>query len=74
VKRRQPEYPPVEPPARLRHFDPKDWPGGDPLALWRAARSKHLRMYGWWPGDELDELRDRVRQVRGAWDLIWPPE
>jgi hypothetical protein len=42
-------------------FNPADWPveGGDPLALWRAARSEYVRANGWWPGDELDELRER---------------
>jgi hypothetical protein len=51
----------MEPPARLRRFDAADWPpeDGDPIDQWRDARSEYLRANGWWPGDELDELRER---------------
>jgi hypothetical protein len=50
----------MEPPARLRRFDAGDWPpqDGDSLDQWRAARSEYVRANGWWPGDELDELRE----------------
>ena len=51
----------MEPPAHLRRFDAADWPpeDGDPLDQWRDARSEYVRANGWWPGDELDELRER---------------
>jgi hypothetical protein len=51
----------MEPPARLRRFDAADWPpeDGDLLDQWRDARSEYVRANGWWPGDELDELRER---------------
>jgi hypothetical protein len=48
--------------------------GGNALDLLRAARSAYVLAYGWWPGDELDELKDRVAQIRRAWDLMLPPE
>jgi hypothetical protein len=48
--------------------------GGNALDLLRAARSAYVLAYGWWPGDGLDELKDRVAQIRRAWDLMLPPE
>jgi hypothetical protein len=69
VKRRPLADPALEPPARLRHFSPKDWPAedGDPLDQWRAARREYVRLYGWYPGDPLDELCERVRVSRAYW-------
>jgi hypothetical protein len=59
----------MEPPARLRHFSPKDWhaEGGDAMDQWCAARSEYLLAYGWYPGDELDELRERARVKIAYW-------
>jgi hypothetical protein len=51
----------------LRHFDPTDWDGPDPLEQWCAARSAYMLANGWWPGDELDELRERARVKLRHW-------
>jgi hypothetical protein len=64
MKRRQTGGSPVEPSARLRSFDPTDWPGEDPLRQWKVARKEHAKLHGWpsgqdpW-GDELTELIER---------------
>jgi hypothetical protein len=64
VKRR-PLQSPVEPPARIRYFDPADWPAesGDPLDQWREARRTYVQQNGY-PGDPLDWLRETARQIR----------
>lgn len=52
----------LEPPARLRSYDPNDWPGEDPLRQWKQARKEYAAANGWRSGDPLDELIDR-RQI-----------
>jgi hypothetical protein len=54
----------LEPPARLRSYDPADWPGEDPLREWKQARKEYAGRNGWCAGDPLDELIDR-RQILG---------
>jgi hypothetical protein len=38
-----------------------------PMDQWCAARSEYLRMFRWWPGDELDEIRERARVKIQYW-------
>jgi hypothetical protein len=54
---------------RKHGFSPEDWPveRGDPMDQWCAARSEYLRMFRWWPGDELDEIRERARVKIQYW-------
>ena len=64
MKRRHTGVPISEPPARLRNFDPADWPAEDPLAQWKAGRREYAQIHGWGSGDALDELIER-RQILG---------
>jgi hypothetical protein len=68
VKQRLLEHSPMEPPARLRAFNPADWPveGGDPMDQWRAARREYVQVYGY-PGDPLDWLRETAADAPRVW-------
>ena len=50
----------MEPPARLRRLMRATGRLRTATRLTNgAARSEYVRANGWWPGDELDELRER---------------
>jgi hypothetical protein len=36
---------------------------------WRAARTNYMLAFGWWPGNELDEIRERI-QVKLRYRLV----